>query len=286
MLASPAPPWQDDLMPLITRFAPSPTGHLHLGHAFAAWAVAAWAQHLRASMLLRLEDIDQTRCRPEFEESILADLKWLGLNYEGPILRQSQRMPLYAHAIDRLKDLNLIYPCSCTRAQVLATSQHTGPDGPLYSKTCWKHGPTPGQPVAWRLNMNAALSRAGNLRLDPRPWGDLILVRRQMPTSYHISVVVDDADQGVSHVMRGTDLQGITAVHQLLQTLLGLPIPAYAYHSLLTHSDGRKFSKSERAPTLRDLRTQGFSPHDLKFRLNSIPNLRGQIDAIKAGNLL
>jgi len=274
-------------MTLATRFAPSPTGHLHLGHALSAWAVQGLAQDLGARHILRLEDIDPTRCRPEFEASILEDLDWLGLAYEGPVWRQSERMAMYGEAAQRLKDLNLLYPCSCTRREVLAASPGAGPDGPLYGGTCRERGPQAGRPLAWRLNMGAAFNRAGSrLSRDPRPWGDLVLVRRETPTSYHLSVVVDDAAQGISHVVRGRDLEGITAVHNLLQALLDLPKPAYAFHPMIQHEDGRKYSKSARAPALRDLRAQGLSPSDLKLRLNSIPNLRGHIDAIEAGDFL
>lgn len=273
-------------MTAITRFAPSPTGYLHLGHAHAAWAVEALAQSVGARMLLRIEDIDPTRRKPEYEAAIFEDLAWLGLSYDDEVVRQSERMDLYGQAIARLKDLDLIYPCSCTRKQVLAASPGMSPDGPLYGGTCRDRGPEPGKPVAWRLNMAAALSRVSGLSRDPRPWGDLILMRRETPTSYHLSVVVDDAAQGVTHIMRGKDLEGITAVHELLQRLLDLPIPTYAFHDLVLHEDGSKFSKSERAPAIRDLRAAGQTPEDLKLALNGIPNLRGQIDAIKAGDFL
>lgn len=273
-------------MSTITRFAPSPTGYLHLAHAHAAWAVEAMAQALDAKMLLRIEDIDPTRCRPEYEAAILEDLDWLGVTYESPILRQSERMGLYAKAIERLKAMGLLYPCTCTRKEVLATSPDPSPDGPLYGGTCKAKGPDSDKPAAWRLDMAKAIQRAGSLDLDPSPWGDLVLMRRETPTSYHLSVVVDDAAQGVTHIMRGKDLQGITAVHQLLQRLLDFPTPIYAYHDLVQHEDGRKFSKSERAPAIRDLRAQGQMPEDLKLALDGIPNLRGQIDAIKSGNFL
>ena len=302
-------------MSFLTRFAPSPTGHLHIGHAFAAWSVEAYAAHLGAAMVLRIEDIDPTRCRPEFEESLLTDLHWLGLRYGGAVVRQSQRMAIYAQAIGRLHDLGLIYPCSCTRRQVRDASPGLGPDGPLYGGTCRDRGPenspenspeagleigpgnspasgpasgsAPDLPVAWRLNMAAAMARARGLSCDPTPWGDLILVRRETPTSYHLSVVCDDAAQGITHVMRGKDLEGITAVHRLLQHLLDLPTPTYAFHDLLKHDDGAKFSKSEgRAPTIAQMRAQGLRPQDLYLRLNRIPNLRGQIDAIKSGDFL
>ena len=269
-----------------TRFAPSPTGHLHLGHALSAWAVEALAQALGADMVLRIEDIDPVRCTPEFDAALIEDLNWLGLRYAGPVVRQSARLAFYAEGVARLQDLGLLYPCSCTRRQVAAASPRMGPDGPVYGGTCRDRGPELGKPRAWRLNMGAAVARVGPLALDPRPWGDLILVRRDVPTSYHISVVMDDADQGISHVMRGQDLAGITAVHVLLQRLLGLPTPTYAFHDLIRHGDGRKLSKSERAPALRQMRAEGVSPEELRARLDSIPNLRGQIDAIKAGNFL
>ena len=153
----------------ITRFAPSPTGHLHLGHALAAWAVEAMAQAVGAQMLLRIEDIDPTRCRPEFEAAIVEDLAWLGLNYAGPVVRQSERMPLYARVIGHLKAAGLVYPCSCTRKQVRAASPGYGPDGPLYGGTCKTKGPTPGKPVAWRLDLAKALQRTGPWTLIQDP---------------------------------------------------------------------------------------------------------------------
>lgn len=260
-------------MPAVTRFAPSPTGYLHLGHALSAWAVKAMADDLDAKMLLRIEDIDHLRCKPEFEDALLSDLNWLGLEYDRPIVRQSERMDFYANAISRLKDINVIYPCSCTRKLVMARSPGLGPDGPLYAGHCRDAGPIPGRPVAWRLNMDAAISRVSGMIRDPRPWGDLILVRREIPTSYHLSVVTDDAHQGITHIMRGKDLQGITAVHELLQRLLDLPVPSYTFHELVLHDDGRKFSKSQRAPAIRDMRDRGLTPGDLRARLNRIPNL-------------
>lgn len=273
-------------MRLRTRFAPSPTGYLHLGHALSAWAVAAGAQALGADMLLRIEDIDRTRCKPAFTTALREDLDWLGLTYVGEVVHQSDRMASYDEAAQRLRDRGLLYPCTCTRKQVLAASPGPSPDGPLYGGTCRTRGPQPGLPVAWRLDMTRALSLIGDLSLDPSPWGDLILVRRETPTSYHLSVVVDDAAQGITHIMRGEDLRGITAVHHLLQALLDLPRPKYAYHRLVRHGDGNKFSKSARAPAIRDLRAAGQSPADLKLALNRIPDLRGQIDAIKAGDFL
>ncbi len=274
------------MSPPRTRFAPSPTGYLHLGHALSAWAVEALAHAVGADMKLRIEDIDRVRCTPEYDAALIEDLSWLGLRYAGPVVRQSARLALYGEGVARLKDLGLLYPCSCTRRQVAATAPRMGPDGPIYGGTCRDRGPEPGKPVAWRLNMGAAVARAGPLDLDPRPWGDLTLVRRDVATSYHLSVVMDDADQGISHVMRGQDLEGITAVHVLLQRLLGLPTPIYAYHELIYLGDGRKLSKSERAPALRQMRAEGVSPEELRARLDSIPNLRGQIDAIKSGNFL
>ena len=273
-------------MGFVTRFAPSPTGHLHLGHALSAWAVAGQARVLGARMLLRLEDIDPTRCRRAYALSIAEDLAWLGLTYDGPVVSQSARLSLYGEAIARLRALGLIYPCSCTRRQVAAAARAQGPDGPLYAGTCRDRGPVPGRPLAWRLNMAAALERVTGMTRDPRPWGDLVLVRRETPTSYHLAVVVDDAAQGISHVVRGKDLEAITAVHELLQRLLDLPRPAYLFHDLICHGDGRKYSKSERAPALRDLRAQGLRPEDLRLRLYGIPNLRRQIDPVEAGDFL
>ena len=271
-----------------TRFAPSPTGYLHLGHALSAWAVEA----VGGQMVLRIEDIDPTRCKPEYTAAIFEDLAWLGLKYTGDVLHQSRRLAIYAPYIDQLKQRGLLYPCACTRKQVLAASPSLGPDGPIYGGTCKRAQSVQGRAgnvevqAAWRLDMGAAYAAAGPLDLDPRPYGDLILVRRETPTSYHLACVIDDARQGITHIVRGEDLRGITAVHVLLQRLLDFPTPTYAYHGLVTHGDGKKLSKSQRAPAIREMRAAGHSPQDLKLALNRIPDLRGQIDAIKSGDFL
>ena len=267
---------------IITRFAPSPTGELHLGHAHCALFAFAEARTGGGRFLLRLEDIDRTRCRADFAASILADLGWLGLDWERPVRRQSEHFDDYRAALARLEAAGLLYPCFCTRKDI-AQAGHAphGPDGPLYPGTCRALADgartarmASGQAYALRLDMAAAIRRAGPLswhdrtagRVKARPgmFGDVVLARKDTPASYHLAVTVDDALQGVTLVTRGEDLFAATHVHRLLQSLLDLPAPAYAHHRLLTDEHGRRFAKRDRALTLRSLRDAGRSAAEVR----------------------
>lgn len=252
----------------ITRFAPSPTGRLHLGHGYSAILAHDHAATRGGRFLLRIEDIDGTRSRAEHVEAILADLAWLGLSWEGPVF-QSARLALYADALDRLN--GLVYPCFCTRAEIAASLSAPHGPTPVYPGTCRRLSPAErearaGEPHCWRLDMVAALDRAGPLSwtdhgqivtADPGVQGDVVLARKDAPASYHLAVVVDDAAQGVTDVVRGVDLYEATHVHRLLQALLGLPTPAYCHHPLLTGPDGQRLAKRHNSPTLSALRDAG-----------------------------
>jgi glutamyl-Q tRNA(Asp) synthetase len=250
---------------------------LHLGHAYAA----LMAQDAGDRFLLRIEDIDTTRGRPQFEAAIYEDLAWLGLNWETPVLRQSTRFEAYRNALTRLGDL--IYPCFCTRADIAsAASAPHGPDGPLYPGTCRNlhREPRDGEPYALRLDVAKAAGHVGPLSFeehgrgpngetgrivaDPQRFGDIVLARKDTPSSYHLAVVVDDACQGVTLVTRGHDLFAATHVQRLLQALLGLPAPDYAHHDLILGKDGRKFSKRDNAVTLKALRESGATPLQIR----------------------
>lgn len=270
------------------RFAPSPNGHLHLGHALSALVTWDAAEKLGGIALLRIEDIDLARCKPEFAVAIAEDLHWLGLDWPEPVLVQSDRFVLYAEAANRLRDLDLLYPCFCTRAEIAASARGTDPDGaPLYPGTCRHRSNSEraeklerGDPVQFRLDNEAARNLAGLLTftsvgpsiLDrpqvryakPERWGDVVLQRKDLPTSYHLSVVVDDAAQGITHVTRGRDLEAATDIHVLLQMLLSLPAPFYHFHRLIRGEDGEKLAKSKGAQSLRDLRAQGWDPADVR----------------------
>ncbi|MCB4821857.1 tRNA glutamyl-Q(34) synthetase GluQRS [Roseicella aerolata] len=271
----------------VTRFAPSPTGYLHLGHAHSALFAAALAGAAGGRFLLRLEDIDSTRCRPDYAAAIGEDLAWLGLAWEGPARVQSRHMPDYRQALDRLAARGLLYPCFCTRADIqreVAAAGHAphGPDGPLYPGTCRRLSAAArvdrlaaGEPYALRLDMAAAMAAAppglsfhelgeGRLRCDPAQFGDVVLARKDVPASYHLCVTHDDALQGVTLVTRGADLKPATHLHRLLQALLGWPEPAYAHHPLLLGPDGRRLAKRDNAPTLRALREAGRSPAEVR----------------------
>jgi len=252
----------------VTRFAPSPTGRLHLGHAYSALLAHDFARERDGSFLLRIEDIDPGRSRPEFVDGIIEDLLWLGLEWDGEMLYQSERLPLYAEALDRLRQAGLIYPCFCTRADIAASAAAPqGPDGPLYPGTCrGLVDPDLSVPHAWRLDSAAAAARAGPLywhdgdtevEAEPERFGDVVLARKDAPASYHLAVTLDDAAQGVTDVVRGRDLYAATDVHRLLQALLDLPTPAYHHHELLTDAGGERLAKRHRAPTLADLRAGG-----------------------------
>jgi glutamyl-Q tRNA(Asp) synthetase len=269
----------------VFRFAPSPNGALHLGHAFSALQNEAEARRLKGRLLLRIEDIDKLRCRPEFERAIVKDLRWLGIDFEEAPRRQSEHMEVYRSALSQLLQMGLVYPCSCSRSAIKAAAGEDGPRDPdgslLYPGTC--RGQPPRGPVAaMRLDMQAALEAAGGdlgfvrfwpdgreERVEARPqrWGDVVLARKDTPTSYHLSVVTDDALQGVSHVVRGEDLEAQTDIHVLLQRLLGLPTPRYQFHKLLLDQDGGKLSKSRGSASLADLRAAGGTPADVRRRL-------------------
>jgi len=257
-------------MPPTTRFAPSPTGRLHLGHAASAIRAHDLARAAGGRFLLRIEDIDPGS-RAEHIDTILTDLRWLGLAWDGPVLRQSTRLPAYADALDQLRALDLLYPCTCTRAEIAAeiAASATAPHGaaPIYPGTCRTRAPDPGRVAAWRLRMDAAVARAGPLHwhdatagtvpATPAAQGDVVLARRDAPASYHLAVTVDDAWQGVTDVVRGIDLFDATHVHRLLQALLGLPTPRYHHHPLSLGPDGRRLAKRDGAPALADLRAAG-----------------------------
>jgi glutamyl-Q tRNA(Asp) synthetase len=264
---------------IVTRFAPSPTGYLHVGHA--ASALAGWQAARRAGgrFLLRIEDIDAPRCRPEFEAAIYEDLAWLELEWERPVRRQSEHMADYAAALDRLHELGVLYPCFCTRQEIAAEiaaagSAPHGPDGPLYPGTCRRLTAAErsdriarGLPYALRLDATAAAAITGPLSwleqgrgqilVEPTRLGDAVLARKDVATSYHLAVTVDDAIQGVSLVARGEDLFHATHLHRLLQALLGLAVPDYRHHILLTDADGRRLAKRNAALSLRALRAAG-----------------------------
>ena len=249
-----------------TRFAPSPNGLLHLGHAYAAVVAHDLARERGGEFLLRIEDIDGTRSRTELVPEILADLSWLGLKWDGPVAFQSARLGRYAAAGERLKAMGLLYPCHCTRAEVLAAATETGPDGPVYPGTCRGLAADP-QGAAWRLDMAKAISLAGPLTwIDelagiqqawPELFGDVLLLRKEAPASYHLAVTLDDAAQGITLVTRGADLFASTHVHVLLGRLLQLGARSYHHHLLLVEADGKKLAKRRGSPALADLRRAG-----------------------------
>ena len=276
-------------MGLVSRFAPSPTGRLHLGHAYSAVRAHDLARDNGDRFLLRIEDIDGTRCREEFIAGIEEDLAWLGLAWDGPVIRQSARMHFYAEALARLQGMGLVYPCFCTRAEIAASaSAPHGPEGPVYPGTCRalsdaEHAARRGEPHCWRLNMARAIEvasdtpsptraegllwwhdeYAGWITADPASAGDVVLARKETPTSYHLAVTIDDAAQGVTDVVRGMDLFEATHVHRLLQALLGLPTPKYHHHPLLVGPDGKRLAKRNGARPLAELRAEGADPKTL-----------------------
>ncbi len=278
------------------RFAPSPNGYLHLGHALSALLNFDMASAAGGRFLLRIEDIDRTRCRPEFEAAIYEDLAWLGIAWERPVRRQSEHFAAYGAQLEALEQQGLLYTAFETRAELAraaAAGERAGdpwprdPDGaPLYRRTSGlitqeerARRMAAGEPSALRLDMGQALSRAGvisfvetgapaatprTIMAAPEVWGDVVLARKETPTSYHLSVVVDDALQGVTHVVRGNDLYAATGLHRLLQTLLGFPAPTYGHHGLILDEGGRKLAKSTGATALRALREKGATPQDIR----------------------
>ena len=264
-----------------TRFAPSPTGRLHLGHGWSAILAHDAARRTGdGRFLLRIEDIDTGRSRPEHEAEILDDLAWLGLAWDG-FSRQSERSALYAEGLERLRGMGLVYPCFCTRAEIAAAS--AAPHGPVaaYPGTC-RGIDAQGrmhEPHAWRLDMAAAMARAGALRwhdagagwvaADPAPQGDVVLARKDAGTSYHLAATLDDAAQGVTDVVRATDLFEATHVHRLLQALLELPTPRYRHHALVVDEDGERLAKRRNSPSLADLRAAGADGRKLADDLRS-----------------
>ncbi|OEI84708.1 glutamate-tRNA ligase [Brucella sp. 10RB9215] len=285
----------------VFRFAPSPNGQLHLGHAYSALLNANMAEKSGGRFLLRMEDIDTARCTPALEQGIYDDLHWLGLRWETPVRRQSEHFGEYRNALTKLADKGLVYPAFLSRSEVRkriseACARGDGwpsdPDGtPLYpqdernmsEKEQMEHIVS-GAPYAWRLDMDKALAAAGEplfwnesgagpdgetgrLAADPARWGDVVIARKDTPTSYHLSVVVDDALQGITHIVRGRDLFHATSVHRLLQKLLGLPEPLYHHHDLVLGEDGQKLSKSRKDTALASLREQGWTPADIRAKL-------------------
>lgn len=266
---------------IVTRFAPSPNGSLHLGHAWSAIVAHDLARASGGRFLLRIEDIDGARSRPELAEEFRADLAWLGLEYHE-VARQSGRVASYEAAADRLRQAGLLYPCTCTRAEIAAMSGETGPDGPLYPGTCKGKIFDPAQKVAWRLDVAAAIRRAGPLewmdelaglqRARPQIFGDVVLLRKDAPASYHLAATLDDAEDGVTLVTRGMDLFAVSHVHRLLQALLGLPVPVWHHHALLADGTGAKLAKRRGSPSLADRRRAG-------------EDGRALADALRAGQL-
>jgi glutamyl-Q tRNA(Asp) synthetase len=271
---------------LVTRFAPSPTGYLHLGHAFSAYT--AW-KHARSSaagrFLLRLEDIDPTRCRPEYATAIQNDLLWLGLTPDGPVRTQSEHLSDYRAVLDELSEQRLIYPCFCSRKDITASAAAPhGPDGtPLYPGTCRRLSPqdrtdriAAGQPYALRLDMARAVrpglsfheATEGRIPCHPERFGDVVLARKDAPASYHLCVTHDDALQKITLVTRGADLKPATDLHRLLQTIMGWPEPAYAHHRLLMDAQGRRLAKRDQATTLRSLRADGITARQIIRQLD------------------
>lgn len=279
-----------------TRFAPSPTGHLHLGHAFAALFAADLARETGGRFLVRMEDTDLVRSKAQYEADILEDLHWLGLTWEMPVRRQSAHASDHLDALERLKEMGCIYPCFCTRKDIAAEVQQAagapqGPDGPLYGGQC-RAMPADranarmeaGESFAWRLDAARAQEfaggeiwfeetgagpqgEAGRIRVMPLVYGDVVLARKDGVISYHLAVTVDDALQGITTVTRGNDLFASTHVHRLLQTLLGLPVPRYRHHRLITDENGKRLAKRDQATSLRHLKSQGVVPAEILQRL-------------------
>lgn len=282
--------------PDVTRFAPSPTGYLHLGHAYSALAAWRWAQRSSGRFILRIEDIDEGRCRARFVDAIYEDLAWLGIDWPLPVRKQSEHLEDYAAALAGLNNMGLLYPCFCTRKDIsdeiagAGRAPHLrdhGPDGPIYPGRCRRLRTdqrrdriASGVPYAWRLDVSRANALVGPLawrdraRGDHRAraeiFGDVVLARKDIATSYHLAVTVDDALQGVSVVVRGEDLLPATHIHRLLQALLGLPVPEWLHHPLVTDAAGRRLAKRDQSITIRALRAAGLSPGEVIARAQAM----------------
>ena len=277
-------------MAFVTRFAPSPTGYLHLGHAGSALFAHEAAQKSGGRFLLRIEDIDPVRCKPECTDAIIEDLGWLGLTWEQPVRKQSEHLADYAAALEKLRGLGVLYPCFCTRKEIAdeaAAAGHAphGVDGIIYSGTC-RHLSADQQAeklhqhknVNWRIDIEKSLRVTGELSwrdqakgfviARPHDFGDVVLARKDVPTSYHLSVTVDDHLQGVTLVTRGEDLFRATDIHRLLQSLLGYAAPAYHHHTLLCDESGRRYAKRDQSVTLRALRAEGLTPLEVRQRVS------------------
>lgn len=301
MLSLPAGKMPGNKKPFRLRFAPSPNGYLHLGHAYSALVNARIAKEINGELILRLENIDTFRCKREFEEAIIEDLSWLRLTFKKPIRRQSEHFEIYRKALDELKKLDLVYPAFLSRAEVkdrIKTAADKGrnwqydPDGaPLYpteerslSREKTNSLIAEGLPFSWRLNMDLALKYYGKnlfwqefngnglrkISAHPELWGDVVIARKEIPTSYHLAVVVDDAAQGITHIVRGADLFQATSIHRLLQNILGLEPPLYYHHRLILGEDGQKLSKSNKDISLRSLRKRGLQVEDIIAQLPKI----------------
>lgn len=274
---------------MVTRFAPSPTGRLHVGHGWSALMAMDMARAAGGSFRLRIEDIDGTRSRPDHVQGIIRDLEWLGVKWDGDILFQSRRLDLYGQALGQLRNMDLLYPCFCTRADIAAsaTAPH-GSEGPVYPGICRNLGNeerarriAAGQAHAWRLDVARAVERVGTtdwqslpfghggraapvtIAANPADGGDVVLARKDAPASYHLSCTLDDAAMGITHVLRGDDLVQATDIHCLLQALLDLPSPVYIHHPLLVGPDGRRLAKRDGSIALADLRAEGVAPAKL-----------------------
>ena len=279
--------------PTVTRFAPSPTGYLHLGHIRSALEGWRAARRDGGRFLLRLEDIDRTRCRDEYAEAILEDLAWLGLDWDGPVRTQSEHFDDYRRALGRLDALGVLYPCFCTRREIQAEIARAGgaphgDTGPIYPGTCRRLGAgetaarmRSGIDYALRLDLARAVALTRPLdwiegecrrQAEPEVLGDAVLAHKEIPASYHLAVTVDDAIQGVTLVTRGEDLASATHIHRVLQALLGLPIPGYRHHPLLTDSAGRRLSKRDGAPTIRSMRKRGVTPSEVIAMAQTAPH--------------
>jgi len=259
--------WQSGVaVEIVTRFAPSPNGPLHLGHAFAAIVAHDLAHDSGGRFLLRIEDIDGPRSQPELADTFRRDLEWLGLEWEE-VPAQSTRLDSYAAAVDSLRKRGLLYECTCTRREIEAAATREGAEGPVYPGTCKQRAPDPALPAALRLDVDKALALTGHLRwvdniageqvADPADGGDVVIVRKDLPASYHLAATLDDAADGITLVTRGADLFHATHVHRLLQAVLGLPVPRWHHHHLLLDDQGRKLAKRRGSPALSERREAG-----------------------------